>query len=176
MRASRLLQVLVVLAFLSVSPSWAGPVTGQPVTTPANPPADEAPPQVDQPRVLAAFDASTLFDSSGLPLLRLSAPTYLQLDGRPKLKDLNPPKIEPIVVKDEPSNNNDNNSSDNSSQLLPPPASVVADLGNVNATVPTNFSNVPGSVTQIPEPAALLLLAPAMLIALRRRHTRSQGR
>lgn len=146
MRTLRLLSLMVVLSLMAWSPVAAGPVTGQPASE-----SDEANgSSAEEDEQRAAFAASMLFDAAGLPMLRLSAPTYLRLDPHGKLRG---------------------QAADQNNNIFPGGGGV----GNVGVEVPANFGNVPlppnvnpGAV-RIPEPATLLLMGPAVLIALRRR-------
>jgi hypothetical protein len=99
------------------------------------------------------FQAAMLFNAAGLPMLRLSSPTYLNLGIRDKLR------AQP---------------SQDSGSLLSGGASTSVAIGNVGVSAPVNLSPTPiipglGPSTSVPEPVALLLLGPAVLLAARRR-------
>jgi hypothetical protein len=96
------------------------------------------------------FDASTLFDPVGVPLLRISGPQYLHLGPRNKLRFRN----------------------DSGSDL----GGAAGGIGQVGGGGDSTFGItpplpwVPGE--EIPEPALLTLFVPALWLVMRRRAQR----
>ena len=84
MRRLLLSQILVLLSFAAAVTVEAGPITGQPIVPVAGEVSGGGETASDDEESggggeISAFDTSVLFDSMGLPLLRLSAPIYLRL-------------------------------------------------------------------------------------------------
>jgi hypothetical protein len=88
MRRLWLSLTLLLVSFTVVSTATAGPITGQPIATASEESSGGGEGSADDEETASApggtlafggFDAGTLFDAMGLPMLRLSAPIYLTL-------------------------------------------------------------------------------------------------
>jgi hypothetical protein len=157
-RLTQVAQLALLLSFVVPAAAVAGPVTGQ---TAIMGDAQNAPPPADgreseQTQSSAdAFSAGALFDGIGMPLLRLSAPIYLELPPHAKLRALGGEGGEA---------GGDGGGGDSGSSGGDP------GIGNVGIQVSTGPSGLgPTILTPIPEPATLALLAPAVFLAVRRR-------
>jgi hypothetical protein len=134
------LSLILLLALLGMVPAIA---TAQESQVPIAAGGDDQEPQH------RAFDAATLFDPIGVPLLRISGPEYLHLGPRPKLRF-----------------RNDGTTSD-----LGGAAGGIGTVGGGGGFgIAPPLPWVPGD--EIPEPALLSLFVPAMWLALRRRAQR----
>jgi hypothetical protein len=140
---SKRLSWIFLLALLATVPSLA---VAQETKAPVSAGGDDQEPQH------RAFDAATLFDPIGVPLLRISGPEYLQLGPRPKLRFRN----------------------DGTPGDLGGGAGAIGGIGPVSGGggIAPPLPWVPGD--EIPEPAVLALLVPAMALALRR-HARRRA-
>ena len=157
MRMLRVTELVLVLTLCSAVAAVAGPVTGSvaaPTTT-----SDESggggtgsstESSSSDDSSLAAGEA--LFDGMGLPLLRLSAPIYLQLGARPKLRA---------------------NGSGIAEEL---PMGNVSSSSGVNLTdglvIPGPFGDALTHPAGAPEPGAVLLVLPAIALLHRRLRAR----
>ena len=144
----------------------AGPITGQPgdEQQPPLPPADSR----DEPRNPWESDGSlfsSVFDADGTPMLQVSSPTYLHLGARRKLRfqdfGFNGPGGDNFPGNgpgngDNPGNG-DGDDGDGDDGQPPPP---------VDGNPPPGGDNPPGQ--PVPEPATLLMLVPAAVLAIRR--------
>jgi hypothetical protein len=111
-----------------------------------------------------------LFDAIGLPLLRLSAPIYLHLADRPKIRGAG------VSSGFDGGGGGGGESGGGAPEVFA--VAPAPDIGNMSAqvgvhltsglVVPLPFAAFPGAA-QVPEPSTLWLLAPAFLFALRRR-------
>jgi hypothetical protein len=160
MRIALVVQVVLLLSLTSAIPAVADPVTGQSIAPPVDQPAAGTESQEDDERrrQAAALSAANIFDGIGLPLLRISAPIYVQLGERPKLRDQG------------------GSASGDGGGFAPDMGNVGVEVG-LNLTdglvLPGPLADLPLQVNQVPEPTAVWLLAPALLFALRRRlHSR----
>jgi hypothetical protein len=165
MQTGRFLGLAILTVALGSPSAYAGPITGS-----------EAPPAVADAAPAASggsssdtsysagggaaatatsFSAGALFDPVGTPLLRTSGPIYLELGARGKLRG-----------------GGGDGGAGAGGDAGYAGAAVAPGIGNVNPLVPLGSGGDPlGGVgaVQVPEPASLLLLAPAAAIALRRR-------
>jgi hypothetical protein len=161
-------EVVVLMSFLAIASTVAaGPITGS--STLAPPPADTestdratTAERDDRPAGTAAFDATALFDLSGLPLLRVGAPIFVTLEGRDKLRGqrLMQPDVVGGMVSGAP-----------------------GDIGNVSFTPETGPVVVAnpgggsgGPTGAIPEPSLWMLLAPVAAAQAWRLRMRSATR
>jgi hypothetical protein len=147
------------------SPAFAGPITGAD-TPPAAPPAQGAS-QAAQGGAATdtSFSAGALFDPVGNPLLRTSGPIYLELGARGKLRGGG-------IAGDYGGGGGGYSSSGGPGAPGAPGGGGPPAIGNVNPELPLGGGGDPlGGIgpVAIPEPAALLLLAPGIALALRRR-------
>lgn len=138
-----ILQVVLVSGLLVAAPVSAGPVTGQYAGLGGDDSVQSAQSSGDERQQTGqTFSATSLFDAAGLPVLSVSAPTYLQLGERSKLR---------------------------ASSGTGSSGASTASFGNVGFVVGSDPSNLPAyvpSVAQaIPEPSLLLLLLPAAAFA-----------
>ena len=106
----------------------------------------------------ASFDAGSLFDVIGTPLLRVSAPVYMRLA-------VSSPSVDSVA---EVSAGGDLPSFSSG----PSVGEAVAAVGNVLPDV-TNLIDIAAAPAAVPEPASLLLLVPAVFL-IRRRFVASQ--
>jgi hypothetical protein len=158
MERVRVIGLLVVVSMFCVPPALAGPVTGESG-------------DVEGSATATSFSFGSLFDPAGTPLLQSSAPLYLQLADRNKLRDFGGGGGGGISY--------DLGAPGGGaccSIAAPGVAGAVGDnplVGNLapEFTVGSDVPALPAGLrpVSIPEPATLLLLAPAALIALRRR-------
>jgi hypothetical protein len=155
----RLLQIALLLSFSFSAAAIAGPVTGQSAVTAydqATAPTESQAVTDERTAPASVSDGVSIFDSLGMPLLRLSAPLYLQLGPHGKLRSLG----------GDAGDGGGGGGGDSGS-------GGSGDIGNVSVQPPgtgdpgTGGGGVPS--VQIPEPATLGLLAPALFLALRRR-------
>jgi hypothetical protein len=160
-----LLGLGLVIGVLGTSSVYAGPITGLPPEAAAS---SAAPAPADAPSSASATDTSfaagALFDPVGAPLLRTSGPLYLQLGVRNKLRHAGDPGF---------SGDSGGGGYAGGAGGAAGPGGGPA-IGNVNPQLPVGSNGEPigsgvGPVASIPEPATLLLLGPAVAIALRRR-------
>ena len=160
MRMLRVTELVLVLTLCSAVVTFAGPVTGS-VAAPAS---DESggggtggstESSSSDDSSLAAGEA--LFDGMGLPLLRLSAPIYMQLGSRPKLRARGSGIAEEIP--------------DTGSDM----GNVISSSG-LNLTdglvIPGPFGDALTHPTAAPEPGAVLLVLPAIALLHRRLRAR----
>ena len=171
MRAATLLQTVVLLSLVAVPAAWAGPITGQPPASMASteaPGNDNASPgngnadDEERRRVSASFDAGSLFDVIGTPLLRVSAPVYMRLA-------VSSPSVDSVA---EVSAGGDLPSFSSAPSVGEAVGDAVAAVGNVLPDV-TNLIDIAAAPAAVPEPASLLLLVPAVFL-IRRRFVASQ--
>ena len=95
MRTVSLLHLLLVASLVVAVPyAEAGPVTGS-ALLPAVDNSANAATQSQESSQESAGGSASLFDAGGLPLLRMSAPIYLQLGTRSKLAVLVSPTTTP---------------------------------------------------------------------------------
>jgi hypothetical protein len=105
---------------------------------------------------VTSFDAGAVFDGIGLPLLQLSAPIYLHLDARPKLRDLGSSSGSSAFAVE--SFGGGGGVASSSGLQLPGTESLLSSGGASNFVAPA----------AVPEPATLLLVTPAALLVARR--------
>jgi hypothetical protein len=152
------LPLLILLTVLGWSYTEAGPVTGQTSVQTADAGAQASTAQEDS-ATATSFTTSGLFDAVGLPLLQASAPLYLHLSDRPKLRN--------IGQGGGGGGGADAGSAGASGILFDPGAAGIGNVGfeyGQGTADPLPFT--PPSL--IPEPALLLLMAPALAFAVRR--------
>ena len=155
MTSGRLLGTVILSSLLGASSAFAGPITGNP------PPATDVTSYVSDEQAADSREQNgqaaqnspqggygDLFDPIGMPLLRTSGPLYLQLGERNKLR-----YVDSGAAGD---------------------VGTYSYVGNLNPELPISAGGgdvIPGitPIAQIPEPATLLLLAPAAALAIRRR-------
>ena len=137
--ASKIVAALTLAGALTVS---ASPAAAQ---------SDRQPPTEERSEKLRQLDQSddflSLFDDAGLPMLNVSAPTYLHLPNRQKLRAGN----------NNPGNNDGGGGGND-------PGGPGDDPGDDNAPPPID----PPDPKQVPEPATMLMLVPAAVLAVRR--------
>lgn len=140
---------VALLAQDAASQTLAGPTNAEDATPSAERRAQQAEVAAQQ----ALLGASSLFDGVGLPLLRLSAPLYIQLGERGKVRSLG---------QGESLGSGAGNS-------------VGSSIGNVvPAFNPGTAAPLPG-ISQVPEAASLFLMAPALMFAVRRLARSTRG-
>ena len=154
MTSGRLLGTVILTSLLGASSAFAGPITGNP------PPATDVTSYVSDEQAADSREQNgqaaqntaqgygDLFDPIGMPLLRTSGPLYLQLGERNKLRYVDSGSAGDV--------------------------GTYSYVGNLNPELPISAGGgdvIPGitPIAQIPEPATLLLLAPAAALAIRRR-------
>jgi hypothetical protein len=150
MTSRRLLAAFIVTAALGSSSASAGPITSY---VPSSEAQNDAPQQAQSQQNPndpgSSFTA--LFDPIGVPMLRVLGPLYLQLGERNKLRFGGGSGVGDAGTY----------------SVGGPP------IGNLNPQLPIVGGADPhpavGPVAAIPEPATVLLLAPAVALALRRR-------
>ena len=158
MRMLRVTELVLVLTLCSAVAAVAGPVTGS-VAAPTSTSDESGGGGTGSSTESSSSDDSSLaagaalFDGMGLPLLRLSAPIYLQLGARPKLRA-------------------------NGSGI----AEEFPDMGNVTSSSGVNLTDglvIPGPFGDAlthpagaPEPGAVLLVLPAIALLHRRLRAR----
>ena len=150
MRAALLVQVLLLLSFSFSAWADAGPITGQSLVQVADnediTPNDEDRRKREQEAAAVAFDAAGLFDGVGLPLLRVSAPIYLQLDLSSQSGDAY------------------------GGADLASAGGGGGGLGNMSNPFGSSggLSAASAQVASVPEPATLFMLAPGVALVARR--------
>ena len=161
MRIGRVLGLAVLIGGLGSLPALAGPITGQPSDVPSNPDAASSAPSGGA--MDTAFSAGSLFDPVGTPLLRTYGPYYVQPGARNKLRYTDP------GFAGDYGSGYAGTGGPGAGGLGPGGGPI----GNLNPELPigTGGGDPLAGVgpVAIPEPATLLLLAPAAAIALRRR-------
>jgi hypothetical protein len=158
----RTLELVVLLSFtaLTSTSAVANPITGGPPATsaPAGEEDDgsgEDASERDERAAAAAFDATALFDLSGMPILRVSGPSLVMPGDRDKLRA-------PRLMQDE--------------VVTGLVSGAPSGIGSVSFTPETGPIIIPnpgggggGSGISIAEPVTLLLFAPAAAYGLWRR-------
>jgi hypothetical protein len=155
--------IVLLLSFLGTSPADAGPIIGQPGEEQSPKPPASPLESRDEPRHPWETDGplfSSVFDADGMPMLQVSAPTYLHLGARRKLRfqdfGFNNPGGDnfPGNGPGDPGENpgNDDDKGDGGDGQPPPD--------------PPGNDNPPSR--SVPEPAMLLMLVPAAALAIRR--------
>jgi hypothetical protein len=152
MRTVSLLHLVLLMSLVAAVPrADAGPVTGS-ALLPAVDNSASAPARESQESSQAG-SGSALFDAVGLPLLRMSAPIYLQLGARGKLRGSGLTDSNAAAVSEIFSDSGGGGSTSSTSDIaVSVPSSIV-------------FNNGPRAV---PEPATLLLVVPALAFGVRR--------
>ena len=168
MSSHRVLPIVMLLSAVSWSSAVAGPVTGQTSVQSADPgtpaPAAEGGSATD-----TSFTTAGLFDAVGLPLLRTSAPLYLHLQERPKLRNLGQGGYG--------GGGGDGGAGGGGGVggiAFDPGAPSIGNVGfeyGQGTASPLPF----GAPNVVPEPALLLLMTPALVLALRRRARRQHS-
>lgn len=146
MRLVSLLSLLVLVGVVSVSPADAGPVTGQAVASVADESGGSDESEQGVPSI-AALNAVALFDFAGLPLLRMSAPIYVNPGVHGKLRGGLMDDGAAAV-----------------GEILDSGGSPAMGSVGVSPDITGDF----GGPAAIPEPALLLLAAPALALGARR--------
>jgi hypothetical protein len=152
MRNLRTLQVVVLMSLATSSVVVAGPITGDSLVQPiTNNNAETPRPDLRERETAVAFDAGSLFDVVGMPLLRLAAPIYLPMTvGSAQTTSGDTPSVVQSLSSD----------------------SGGASFGNVGFQPATDLAVAVASAsawpTSVPEPSILLLAAPAALLVGRR--------
>jgi hypothetical protein len=148
MRKVCLLQAVLLLSAGLASEAFAGPITGESMVSAGAEAASES--RETDPRAdVSAFSAASVFDGAGLPLLRLSAPIYMQLT-RATGGSQDGGGIQEYFA-------------------APDGSGAVSFQPGLNLTAGLVFGPPPGvQPAQIPEPAVLWLLAPSLLLLRRR--------
>jgi hypothetical protein len=173
MRFLRPLGTALLLSLALVAVATAGPVTGQstdPLVAVVGDASDDRPQSAQEQASQTSFDASSLFDGLGLPFLRISAPMYLQLGPHSKLREMG-------AGGGAGGGDSGDSGGTGIQEVFPGAGGSIGNVGvNLSDGIVTGGSG--GQTTaQIPEPAMLFLLAPAIAVAVRRRmrgaHTRS---
>jgi hypothetical protein len=154
--ASSLLSYIVVFGFVVVSPA-AGALNADATAQPQDPPPSEQNDDSREPgdgdQGDGPFDWLTLFDDGRrLPLLRISPSLYFQLSPRDKLRA----QKNGFPNPDDGGGGGGGGGGDDDGDINPP--------GPPGPPDPSD----PNDPKQIPEPAHLLLFAPAALLAVRR--------
>jgi hypothetical protein len=161
-----LFAITLLISLLVVTPAFAGPITGHTADQAVSAASDGAAPitghTADQPvsaasepasggdessPVATSFTAGSLFDPIGIPLLRSSGPYYLELGQHGKLRG----------------GGGEGGGAYSTGGALP--VGNLAPELSFGAADPLPFT----PTVAMPEPATLLLLAPAALLAWRRR-------
>ena len=161
MQSGRILG-LAILTLALGSPAFAGPITG--ADTP--PAASGAPASSQDAPTATSFSQGALFDAVGTPLLRASGPIYLELGARGKLRGGG-------AAGDGGSGGGGGFVGGGvGAEGVGGIAGPGVGLGNVGPQFPGGGGGDPlggVGVGQVPEPASLLLLAPGIVLAIRRR-------
>jgi hypothetical protein len=149
MRSVCLLQAVVLLSISLATEAFAGPITGESMVSAGEEATTTERREPDPRSDASAFSAAALFDGAGLPLLRLSAPIYMQLTA-------------PVA------SSQDGPGGGGIQEFFAAPEGF---LPGLNLTAGLVFGVDPTSVqpAAIPEPAILWLLAPSLLLLRRRR-------
>ena len=172
MRSGILLSASVLIAALGVAPAYADAITD--------------PDAVNYQAAAASLPdgiGTALFDAGGLPFLLTSNPTYLQLSSRGKLRgsvnnDFGDGGAVGFFVSAGLSADSGGGSNDGGGSNAGASGDNAGGdgsgegIGAAGAGDPNDGDRLPddGVVAAVPEPASMFLLAPAALLALRRRN------
>lgn len=174
---NRVLQMVVLLSFTASTMAAAGPVIAQPAEG-----ADASGGAATEGALGISFTGGSLFDDAGLPLLLLSAPTYIQLGwpsafdgaggfGQNFFADPGAASVGAAI---------DSAMKDAIQDALSGDGSTPSSMSNVSFQFDPNSTPLAGQIGSIAiavaEPATLLLLAPAAALAVRRYRRRRDAR
>ena len=157
MRTVSLLHLLLVTGLIVAVPyAEAGPVTGSTLLPAVDNSTNDTTRESQASSQESANGSAALFDAGGLPLLRMSAPIYLQLGTRGKLRgsgltDNNAAAVSEIFSSADTGSGGGGGGGGAIASVVPPPT-IIHNTGPA----------------AIPEPATLLLAVPAVLFGVRR--------